>query len=90
MKRPNWKDLYPSLEAPQISIYSLEAKALQPNHIGRGFIGDVTVYLEILKNHENRLFEAVVIGFEPPTAKLPDLQTTDEVEIGIRNFLPGR
>jgi len=90
MKRPNWKDLYPSLPVPKLSTFSLDGEALKPNHVGRGFIGDVTVYLEILKNHEDRLFEAVVIGFDPPTAKLPDLQTTDEVEISIRNFLPGR
>lgn len=88
MKRPNWNDLYISLQVPQIYVPSLEL--LQPKNIGRGFLGDITVYLEILKNHDNLLFEAMVIGFDPPTAKIPGLHITDEVEIGIRNFLPGR
>jgi len=87
MKTPNWNEIYHK-PTQHVAVSSLEL--LQPGRIGRGFLGDVTVYLEILKNHENRLFEAVVIGFEPPAAKLPDLQVTDEVKIDILHFLPGR
>jgi hypothetical protein len=89
MKRPNWNEGYP-IPIQQINIQSLEPGTLQPGRVGRGFLGDVTVYLEILKNHENRLFEAKVIDFDPPTAKVADLQITDEVEIDILHFLPGR
>lgn len=93
MKRPSWTNPYasaalPSLKPATTLVGSLEQ--LQPGHIGRGFIGDVTVYLEIRKNEDNRLFRAVVIGFEPPTAKIPDLEVTDEVEIDILHFLPGQ
>jgi hypothetical protein len=88
MKRPKWNKIYPTTKPQGINIGPLEQ--LQPEKVGRGFIGDVTVYLEIRKNQNNNLFQAVVIGFDPPTTKLPDLQVTDEVEIDILHFLPGR
>jgi hypothetical protein len=88
MKRPNWTDIYPSIQPQGILAGPLEQ--FQPKSIGRGIIGDVTVYLELRKNQNNKIFEAVVIGFNPPTAKIPDLKITDEVEIDILHFLPGR
>jgi hypothetical protein len=92
MKKPNWTDPYASTSLPSLKPTSLihgSLEQLQVGHIGRGFLGNVTVYLEIRENQDNRLFEAVVIGFDPPTAKIPDLQVTDKVEIDILHLLPG-
>jgi hypothetical protein len=60
----------------------------KPGCTGHATYKDVTVHLQIIKKITDILFHAVVIGFSPPTATLPDLQVTDEVEVGIQHFLP--
>jgi hypothetical protein len=83
MKTPNWEENFPSHF--HVAIQPLQ---LQPGCTGRAIYKNVTVYLQIRKNENNILFHAVVTGFDPQTAKLPDLQVTDEVLVGIQHFIP--
>jgi len=60
----------------------------KPGCTGHATYQGVDVLLKITKKENNTLFHAVVIGFDPPTATLTDLQVTDEVLVGIQHFLP--
>jgi hypothetical protein len=83
MKKPNWKRNFPL----HYNILTHKPR-LKIGDTGRATYKDITVHLEITAIVNDTLFHAVVNGFEPPTATLPDLQVTDKVEVGIQHFLP--
>lgn len=62
----------------------------RPGRTGRGTYGNVDVLLQITGIENDTTLQAIVIGFDPLTTKLSDLQFNDKVLIGIKEFLPDR
>jgi hypothetical protein len=87
MKNIQWKN---KLHTPSITASHVltDLKRYEPGRTGYATYKDVDVLLQITKKESNTLFHAVVIGFDPPTATLSDLQVADEVEVGIQHFIP--
>lgn len=83
MKKPNWKVIFP----PHTHI-KVFGPPIQPGRIGHAFCDDITVHLQITEMESDTLFHAVVTGFSPPTAKLPDLEVTDKVVVCVQHFIP--
>ena len=53
MKKPNWKENFPSH-----FVVGIQPLQLRPGCTGRATYGNVTVLLQIVKNKHNRVFHA--------------------------------